>query len=147
MTAITSSQILKEGITQVDGTREIIEEHLVSDGRIFQNTYFASENTDTSLVLSLRATKYNELLAQEDEATAIVYGIEIPLSKVDIMKRITPSEWQAFQTSTDTTVMYFRDVFANTTQVHRTDPLTLTCFNYLEQAGILASGRTSEILV
>jgi len=68
------------------------------------------------------------------------------LSKVDVMRRITPAEWHIFTTSPDPVAIYALAVFNATTEVHPLDPLTVSLFDSLEQIGILGAGRAAEIL-
>lgn len=69
-----------------------------------------------------------------------------PLTKIDILKRITADEWKLFEDSTDKDVRYAKAVFDSTTEIHRDDPLTVALFPMLEAKGVLASGRAAEIL-
>lgn len=68
------------------------------------------------------------------------------LSKVMIMRRITPTEWALFNASTDPMAVYAFAVFNATGDVDPSDPLTVQLFGALESMGILAAGRAAQIL-
>ena len=70
----------------------------------------------------------------------------LPLSKVEIMRRITSAEWKALETSAHQDARYALAVFNAAPQVDRNDPLTVQLFGALEAIGILAAGRAAAIL-
>lgn len=139
-----SSQIVSNS-QQVDGSLLIHEQHTI-DGVIYDHIYHAAADLDIEAACQARGVAIAAELASKAAALAEATNYELPLTAVEIMRRITPVEWAAFQSSTDAGVAYFRAVFAKTDQVYRTDPLTVAGFSALVDAGILTTERVSEVL-
>lgn len=70
-----------------------------------------------------------------------------PISKVVVLSRVTSTEWANFTGSTDQNVRYAKAVFDAAAEVNPDDVITQTLFGVLTAAGILAVGRTAQILV
>lgn len=72
--------------------------------------------------------------------------IKPPIPKVTIIKRMTVTEFQGFKTSTDPQIEYFWEMFRAADMVDPNDTATQNGFAYATSIGILASGRTAQIL-
>jgi hypothetical protein len=131
---------------QVDGRIDVTEQHTHTDNTIQYFNYLADSALNLQYVADLRAANINAELSRRSNEVAAATNYEIPLTTVEIMRRITPAEWAAFQSSADTNVMYFRAVFDKTKDIHRNDPLTVMGFNMLVSAGILTQARVAEVL-
>lgn len=145
---IVNSQIKSES-QQIDGRWLVHEQHTDANGVIYDHIYHAETNTDATFRMSVCQLRGQNIGAELDSRQAAIVqatNFEIPLAPLDIMRRLSPSEWAAFQTSTDQTVEYFRAVFAKTTLVYRTDPLTVAGFDALITLGVLTAERVAEIL-
>lgn len=70
------------------------------------------------------------------------------LSKVEVLRRITPTEWAQFNSAAQTNELlaYALAVFNAAPEVDTAAQLTQTLFAGLVQAGILTSTRVAEIL-
>lgn len=142
---IISSTILSQ-IPQVDGRMDVTEHHLHSDGTIQVFNYLADASLNLQVVADSRALLINADLTERELAVEIASHYEIPLTDLEVMRRIYPAEWAAFQTSTDETVSYFRAVFAKSKVIYRTDPLTIAGFGALVALGIMTQHRANEVL-
>ncbi len=69
-----------------------------------------------------------------------------PITKVVIIKRLTVAEFQAFKNSTDANIEYFWEMFRSADSIDPNDTATQNGFAYATSIGILASGRTAQIL-
>lgn len=142
---ILSSEITNQ-VVQIDGRIDVTELHTHESGRTETFNYLADANLDLQSVADQRTANINAALAEQDAVLAAATKYEIPLTPVEIMRRLTPTEWAAFQAATDTTIVYFRAIFDKTSVVYRNDPLTQAGFAALVSAGILNSERVSEVL-
>lgn len=137
--------VIKSQSTQADGTILVHEQHTI-DGVIYDHIYHAAADLDIEAACQARGAAIAAELASKAAALAEATNYEIPLTAVEVMRRITPDEWAAFQSSADVGVAYFRAVFAKTDQVYRNDPLTVAGFAALVDAGILTADRVTEVL-
>ena len=142
---ITLSQIVSNQV-QADGNLLIHEQHTASDGVIYDHIYFADPASDVDAVCIARGAVIGAELDKREAVLREATNFEIPLTDVEIMRRLTPAEWAEFQGSTDTNISYFRAVFAKTRQIYRTDPLTIAGFDALVAAGLLTADRVAEVL-
>ena len=140
------ASVIMNQVPQIDGRIDVTELHTHADGRTEIINYLADASLDLQLVADQRATNINAALAAQEAAIAAATQYEIPLTPVEVMRRLSPSEWAAFQASTDTTIAYFRAVFDKTTVIYRGDALTQAGFNALVSAGILTAERVAEVL-
>lgn len=140
------SSIIVNQVPQVDGRIDVTELHAHADGRTETFNYLADASLDLQAVADQRAANINAALAAQEAAIAAATQYEIPLTPVEIMRRLSPSEWAAFQAATDTTIAYFRAIFDKTTVIYRNDALTQAGFNALVSAGILTTERLAEVL-
>jgi hypothetical protein len=141
---ITST--VKSQSVQADGSILVTEEHTDSNGRTYLQTYLS---TDASLIEDVcleRGVQIQIELQRRERVLQEATNFEIPLTPVEVMRRLSPAEWVAFQASTDANIVYFREVFNKTTQIYRNDPLTQAGLQALVIAGILASERVGEVL-
>lgn len=132
---------------QADGTYLIHEQHTADDGVNYEHIYFAPNLASVTEACQLRGQAMQAELNAKALALALSVNYEIPLTDIEIMRRLTPAEWAAFQTSTDINIQYFRDLFAKAKLIYRTDSLTLAGFSALISAGILTEQRKNEVLV
>lgn len=72
--------------------------------------------------------------------------IHPPIPKVVIIQRLTVTEFQGFKNSTDPNIEYFWEMFKAADSIDPNDPATQNGFAYATSIGILASGRTAQIL-
>ena len=142
---IVSSVIMNQ-VPQVDGRFDVTELHTHADGRTETFNYLADADLDLQVVADQRAANINAALAAQEAAIAAATQYEIPLTPVEIMRRLSPSEWAAFQASSDTAIAYFRAVFDKTSVVYRNDLLTQAGFAALVSAGILSAERVAEVM-
>lgn len=140
------SSIIMNQVPQIDGRIDVTELHTHADGRTEIFNYLADADLNLQAVADQRAANINAALVAQEAAIAAATQYEIPLTPVEVMRRLSPSEWAAFQASTDTTIAYFRAIFDKTTVIYRNDALTQAGFNALVSAGILSSGRVDEVL-
>jgi hypothetical protein len=140
------SSIIVTSQLQIDGTLLVHEQHIDHKGVIYDNLYNASIDSDIELTAQLRGEQIGIAIDQREAATLESLNYEIPLTDIDVMRRLTPAEWDAFQTSTDITIAYLRSVFLKAKVVYRTDPLTIDGFAALVSAGILTQARVDEVL-
>jgi hypothetical protein len=119
-----------------------------SDGKEYEFTYLAADGTDVSAVNSARMSRIVADLAAKEEALQVTFGTKLPLTQLEIMRRVTPAEWAAIKSSTIPEVIYFRDCFeiASKGGVYAVDPLTVMGFGLLETIGLLGPGRKEKIL-
>ena len=141
---IISGEIIQE--SEHDGVKYVTERHHYDNetSNLLSDQYPAHLNATE--VMAARIERINAEHQKADEVSEAALDFEIPLSDVEIMRRITPEEWDAFQSSTNENIMYFRDVFAKTPVIYRNDPLTQAGFGMLVTAGILTQARVDEIL-
>lgn len=142
---ISNSSIFRE-IPQADGRIDVTERHDHADGTVQYVNYLADPSIDLQIVANTRASNINNELTRRAAEIASASNFEIPLTDIEVMKRITPAEWAAFQTSTNPNIAYYRAIFAKTRTVNRTDPLTVLGFNTLVSEGILTEARVAEVL-
>lgn len=132
--------------TSQDGTRTVTEAHTLDNGDINLYTYLASQSMDIESVLADRVAKINAEIDRRAAELAEANNFEIPLTQLDIIRRITADEWTAFCASTIPDIMRFKAAFDATDYIYRNDPLTVAGFAGLVAVGILAPGRPAEIL-
>jgi hypothetical protein len=142
---IISSAIASQSV-QVDGSILVHEQHTSSDGTIYDHIYFADPSLDIDAVCTARGINIGAELVKKQATLEAATNFEIPITPVELMRRLTPSEWSAFQASTDTDIAYFRAIFNKTSLIYRNDPLTQAGFTALVSAGILDAQRVSEVL-
>lgn len=135
---------------QANGTLLVHERHTYEDGSSYPHIWHAPGDSDNALLEMIAQQRGQNIGAELDRrryAQQEALTFEIPLTPVEIMGRLTPEEWEAFQISTDTTIGYFRALFAKASTVYRNDPLTQAGFSALVATGILTQARADEILV
>lgn len=132
--------------TSQDGTRTVTEAHTLENGDVNLYTYLASTGMDIDAVLATRVSNINAEIDRRAAELAEANNFEIPLTRLDIIRRITPSEWDSFCFSTIPEIKLFKAAFDTTDYIYRNDPLTQAGFAGLVAVGILAPGRPAEIL-
>lgn len=81
-----------------------------------------------------------------NEASPPAPKIKTPLTKSEILRRVSASEWNSLESATDPYSRYLLAVFNNATIVDRNDPQVILWFESLERLEHIAVGRASEIL-
>lgn len=140
------SSVISSQVPQVDGRIDVTELHTHADGRNETFNYLADASLDLQLVADQRAANINAVLAAQEAAIAAATQYEIPLTPVEIMRRLSPTEWAAFQDSTDVDIIYFRALFNKAPIIYRNDPLTQAGFAALINEGLLSAERVNEVL-
>jgi hypothetical protein len=143
---ITASEI-RNVSTSENGNRTITEAHTLENGDVNLYTYLADAALDIDAVLTARVANINAEIDRRNAALAEASNFEIPLTRLDIIRRITAAEWDLFCSSTIPDIIRFKAAFDNTDYIYRNDPLTQAGFAGLVAVGILATGRPAEILV
>lgn len=133
--------------TSENGTRTVTEAHTLANGEINLHTYLANAELDIDAVLAARVANINAEIDRRNAALVEANNFEIPLTRLDIIRRITAAEWDAFCSSTIPDIIRFKAAFDNTDYIYRGDSLTQAGFAGLVAVGILAPGRPAEILV
>lgn len=80
----------EEGPPQEDGRRFVKETHVDDKGSSFTYEWLGGQDADT--ILSLRASELNILLEKQKEASLLVYGTKLPLTKYQFRQLFTQSE-------------------------------------------------------
>jgi hypothetical protein len=140
------SSIVESKHLQADGSYLVVEQHTDEEGRKYTQVYNAPANVDTDAVCAARGVNIGEELDKQRAQEAIATNFEIPLTPVELMRRLSPAEWAAFQESQNENVKYFRAVFDRTGVIYRSDPLTVQGFQLLVGLGIVSAERADEIL-
>lgn len=140
------SSIVLSSTPQANGKLLVHEQHTDHAGMVYDHVYHADAGDDIALIAQLRGENMGADIDRIEAAKAASTNYEIPLTDIEIMRRLTPGEWAAFQVSTDETIGYFRSIFAKAKIIYRTDPLTIAGFNAMVAAGILTTDRTAEVL-
>jgi hypothetical protein len=133
--------------TSGDGTRTVTEAHTLQNGAVNLYTYLADAALDIDAVLAARVANINAEIDRRNAALAEANNFEIPLTRLDIIRRITAAEWDLFCSSTIPEIIRFKAAFDNTDYIYRDDSLTQAGFAGLVAVGILEAGRPAEILV
>ncbi len=123
---IVSSIIYNETVDPNTGNRTITEHHTYDNGQVFPAVYIAGPAWDTEWIMTTRAANMNAEFERREYELAEANNFELPLTPLDVQKRITPDEWAAFMTLTSNEAKYFQAIFSNSAYaIHRNDPLTL----------------------
>ena len=132
--------------TAEDGTRTVTEAHTLTNGEVNLYTYLASADMNIDNVLATRVANINAEIDRRDAELAEAANFEIPLTRLDIIRRVTPTEWDAFCACTIPDIIRFKAAFDNTDYIYRGDVLTQAGLAGMVAVGILESGRPAEIL-
>lgn len=144
MPIITS--IIVSQTPQADGSTSIHEQHTDHSGNVYDVVYICPSNLSPENILADRAANIGVEIDRREAEMQLATQFEIPLTAIEIMRRLTPAEWSAFQTSTDETILYCRAAFDKAGPIYREDPLTQAVFAALVAAGILSAERVAEVL-
>lgn len=142
---IVSSVIVSQ-TPQADGSISVHEQHSDHTGRVYDVVYMCQNGLSPEAIMAERAANLSAEIDTKESELQIATQFEIPLTPVEIMRRLTPAEWAAFQSHSDATIAYFRAIFDKVSSIYRADPLTQAGFNALVQAGILDAARVAEVL-
>jgi len=143
---MTITSTVKSQSIQADGSILVTEEHTDSSGQTYLQTYLSIDASLIEAVCVERGIQLGLELERREQVLQEATNFEIPLTPVEVMRRLSPTEWASFQASTDSNIVYFREVFNKTTQIYRNNPLTQASLQALVSAGILASERVSAVL-
>ncbi len=141
---IINSVIKNESVAE-NGNRTITEQHTYDTGNVFLYPYIAQADWDINAILSTRAANINAELERRELEIAEANNFEIPLTPLDIQRRITPAEWAAFIALTSDEAKYFQSIFASGVPIHRNDPLTQSARALLIANGVLTSERDAVV--
>lgn len=72
--------------------------------------------------------------------------IKTPLTKSEVLRRVSATEWHSLESATDPYSRYLLTVFNNASLVDRNDPQVVLWFQALEALGHIGVGRAAEIL-
>ena len=143
--AITFSTLISQ-TPQVGGALSVHERHTDHNGNVYDVVYMCPEGLSPEVIMTERAVNLSAEIDAREAETQISTNFEIPLTPVEIMRRLTSAEWAAFQSSNSQTIVYFRAIFDKVDTIYRADPLTQAGFNALVEAGILDAERVVEVL-
>lgn len=142
---VIESRIIKIA-TQSDGRAYITEEHVHSNGLVYTHEYLADSSIDRNAVLSARALKLGAAIDMQIAVEAAASNFEIPLSRAEILSRITDDEFLAIETTNNKTLKRGWQMFKLASLIYRTDTRTQQMFALAESLGIIAPGRAAVIL-
>jgi hypothetical protein len=131
---------------QANGTLLVHEQHTDHTGMIYDHIYNAQIDSNIELVAQLRGEQIGIEIDKLEAAKLESLNYEMPLTDLEIMRRLTPAEWASFLSSTDETIAYFRSIFLKVKVIYRNDPLTIAGFEALVTNGILTQARVIEVL-
>lgn len=146
MATITLSGF-KGKTTQADGSFNVVERHLDSDGKVYEFSYNADASTNLDLVLASRAKRINSALADKATAESVAFHGELPISKLDFLARFTSDERIAVRTAakTDGVVEDFMELLKITDVIHPNHAMAQQGLAYLTSIGVLTSERAELI--
>jgi hypothetical protein len=140
------SSVIVTSQPQANGTLLVHEQHTDHTGIVYDHIYNSPVDANIELVSQLRGEQIGLEIDRLAAAKIEALNYEMPLTDLDIMRRLTPSEWDLFQSSTDTTIAYFRSIFSKVKVIYRNDSLTIAGFEALVTTGILTQARVTEVL-
>lgn len=138
--------IITRASVQADGRTYVTEEHTHSNGRIYVHEYLAGPTLDRDAVLAVRAAKFGAAIDMQLAVEAEAMNFEIPLSRVEILSRITDEEYAALEASPNRTMKRGWAMFKLAPVIYRSDVRTQQMFALAEALNIIAAGRTAVIL-
>ena len=143
---IVNSIIYNETTDLNTGNRTITEHHTYDNGQIYPYLYIAGPAWDVNAIMNTRAAKMNAEFECRELEVAETNNFEIPLTQLDIQRRITPDEWAAFMALTSNDAKLFQAIFNNSANViHRNDPLTQAGRQLLIATGVLTAERDAVV--
>ncbi len=140
------NSIIVSQTPQADGSLSVHEQHTDHTGRVYDVVYMCQSGLSPDAIMTDRASNLSNEIDVREAELQVATNFEIPLTPVEIMRRLTPAEWAAFQASNDSTIAYFKAIFDKVNTIYRADPLTQAGFNALVTAGILDTNRVAEVL-
>jgi hypothetical protein len=143
---VTLIEIANES-TAPNGQRTITERIFYDNGgSALGLPYFAGADWDIQSIAARRMANMNAELERREQEIAQARNFEIPLTPLDIQRRVTPAEWAAFDALTSENARYFQSIFKNSaTVIHRSDPLTQAARAMLIAEGVLTPERDAEV--
>lgn len=142
---IIQSTITRTSI-QTDGRVYVTEEHKHSNGRVYTHEYLADPALDRNAVLTARAVNIGAAIDMQIAVEAEAANFEIPLSRVEILSRITDDEYAAMEASNNKTMKRGWAMFKLAQVIYRSDLRTQQMFALAESLNIIAPGRAAVIL-
>lgn len=145
MPIVTSE--LREVIEQADGSRNVIERHVDTNGKVYEFVYNAAAEMDLNLVMTARATRINSELAAREAAEAEATSGVLPLTHLQFLSRFTTAERIAIRAAraTDPILDDFFDLLQMSDGIVPTHPTTQQGLGYLVQQGYLTAERAAEV--
>lgn len=144
MTIISST--IKSQSVQASGEILVTEAHLSDTGETYLHTWICNDESIIQDVCNQRGIAIGLELERRAVVLQEATNFEIPLTPVEVMRRLTAQEWDAFQNSANINIIYFREVFNKTTQIYRNDVLTQAGIAGLVAVGILTAERAVEVM-
>jgi hypothetical protein len=143
---VTSIEIANETIAP-NGQRTITERiHFDNDNSALGQPYFAGPDWDVQAIAAQRMSAMNAELERREQEVAAANNFEIPLTPLEIQRRVTPAEWMAFEALTSPEAQYFKSIFKNSASlIHRADPLTQAARALLIAEGVLTTQRDAVV--
>lgn len=87
------SSVIRERVTQQNGTLAVVEEHTFDDGTLVVVPWFADPTVvDVDEVLVLRGARIEAALRQREAAEQEAMSFALPLTKNEFLDRLTLSE-------------------------------------------------------
>jgi hypothetical protein len=145
---ILTSALTTDTHTQADGSVWVYERHVDHTGKAHTVSYLAPAGFDTGTTLAMRAANIGAAIDAREAAAQQAANYEPPIDGVDFVKRITATEWFAFQqlAQTDAITAHLFAMFNKAQTFHRNNPDLVMGLGYLVSVGILAAERPTEIL-
>lgn len=131
---------------QVDGRAYVTEEHTHTNGYTYTVEYLAAQNVDRIAVMQARAQRIGADIDAREAIEAAAMNYEIPLSRLDILTRISDDEFAAMESTQHPTMRRGWAMFQSAQLIYRGDIRTQQMFALAEALGIIAQGRAAEIL-
>lgn len=146
MATITLSEF-RDKTTQADGSVNVVERHMDSDGKVYEFSYNAGASLNLDLVLANRAERINAELAEKANAESVALQGELPISKLEFLARFTSDERIAVRAAakTDGVIEDFMELLKITDVIHLNHPMAQQGLAYLVSIGILTAERAELI--
>lgn len=143
---VTSIEIANE-TTAPNGQRTITERiHFDNGNSALGIPYFAGPDWDVQAIMAQRMANMNAEFERQENERAEAMNYEIPLTPIDIQRRVTPAEWFAFEALTSENGRYFKAMFANPRAlIFRNDPLIQAARAMLIAEGVLTAERDAQV--
>lgn len=144
---IVSSVILTDTL-QVDGSRSVLERHTDQSGKGYDLQYFAAPGLDLQAVLAERAARLGAEIDARLAAEAEAANFTLPLTRKQFLDRFTALEYAAVRAAAaqNATLDFYWQKLMVAESVYLSNAETQAGVQMLEQTGLIAAGRATEIL-